>query len=186
MICGRCAGSSGRPSASGWAGLRNRRCSSWWRRWPAASRVWTCCGRPEGGAGNPLYLTEVVDALARSSCLVVDDAGIAELTGGPTPDSLPAAIADRLGFLPEWVRILLRAAALLGVDFSVVGLTIVVGSGLADLLPALDEARVAGVLVEAGDNLAFRHPLIRTALYDEMPAAVRVAWHRAAARALAE
>ena len=140
----------------------------------------------DGAAGNPLYLTELVDALARSSCLVVDDAGIAELTGGPTPDSLPAAIADRLGFLPEWVRTLLRAAALLGVDFSVADLTIVVGSGLADLLPALDEARAAGVLVEAGDDLAFRHPLIRTALYDEMPAAVRVAWHRVAARALAE
>ncbi len=42
----------------------------------------------DGAAGNPLYLTELVDALVRSSCLVVDDAGIAELTGGPTPDSL--------------------------------------------------------------------------------------------------
>lgn len=140
----------------------------------------------DGAAGNPLYLTELVDALTRGSCLVVDDAGIAELTGGPAPDSLPEAIADRLGFLPEPVRTVLRAAALLGVAFSVADLTVVVGAELAALLPALDEARAAGVLVEAGDDLAFRHPLIRTALYDEMPVAVRVAWHESAARALAE
>lgn len=139
----------------------------------------------DGAAGNPLYLTELIAALARSSCLAVDDAGIAELTGGPAPDSLPEAIADRLGFLPEPVRTILRAAALLGVTFSVADLTIVAGSEVTGLLPALDEARAAGVLVEAGDDLAFRHPLIRKALYDEMPLAVRVAWHQAAARALA-
>ncbi len=34
-------------------------------------------------------------------------------------------------------------------------------------------------------GLAFRHPLIREALYAEMPAAVRAAWHRDAGHALA-
>ncbi|NBH10874.1 hypothetical protein, partial [Amycolatopsis sp. SID8362] len=47
-------------------------------------------------------------------------------------------------------------------------------------------ARAAGVLVAAGDDLEFRHPLIRTALYDDMPTAVRIAWHQGAAWALAE
>ncbi|GLY43434.1 LuxR family transcriptional regulator [Amycolatopsis sp. NBRC 101858] len=140
----------------------------------------------DGAAGNPLYLTELLDALTRSACLTVDDAGIAELTGGPAPDSLPEAIADRLGFLSEPARTTLRAAALLGVAFSVTDLAIVAGSELAVLLPDLDEARAAGVLVAAGDDLAFRHPLIRGALYDELPPAVRVAWHGSAARALAD
>ncbi|WP_410592838.1 helix-turn-helix transcriptional regulator [Amycolatopsis sp. lyj-23] len=139
-----------------------------------------------GAAGNPLYLTELLDALARSACLAVDDAGIAELTGGPTPDSLPEAIADRLGFLSERTRSVLRAAALLGVGFSVADLTVVAEAELPVLLAALDEARAAGVLVAAGDDLAFRHPLIRQALYDELPAGVRVVWHRAAARSLAD
>ncbi len=139
-----------------------------------------------GAAGNPLYLTELLDALTRSGCLAVDDAGIAELAGGPTPDSLPEAIADRLGFLSEPTRAVLRAAALLGVGFSVADLTIVAEAELAVLLSALDEARAAGVLVASGDDLAFRHPLIRQALYDELPAGVRVVWHRAAARALAD
>jgi predicted ATPase len=117
----------------------------------------------DGAAGNPLYLTELLGALSRSSCLDVDDAGIAELTGGPAPDSLPEAIADRLGFLSESARTTLRTAALLGVAFSVTDLAIVADSELAVLLPALDEARAAGVLVTAGDDLAFRHPLIRDA-----------------------
>ncbi|MEV6823883.1 AAA family ATPase [Amycolatopsis sp. NPDC051102] len=140
----------------------------------------------DGAAGNPLYLTELLDALTRGACLAVDDAGIAELTGGPAPDSLPEAIADRLGFLSERTRTVLRAAALLGVGFSVADLTVVAEAELAVLLAALDEARAAGVLVAAGADLAFRHPLIRQALYDELPAGVRVVWHRAAARALAD
>ena len=43
----------------------------------------------------------------------------------------------------------------------------------------------AGVLAESGNGLGFRHPLIRAALYDEMPAPVRAAWHRDVGRALA-
>ena len=57
---------------------------------------------------------------------------------------------------------------------------------MADLIPAVDEARAAGVLAESGNGLGFRHPLIRAALYDEIPVPVRAAWHRDAARALAE
>ncbi|MEV6638677.1 AAA family ATPase [Amycolatopsis sp. NPDC051371] len=140
----------------------------------------------DDAAGNPLYLTELLDALARSSCLAVDTAGVVELTGAATPDSLPEAIADRLGFLSEAARTVLRAAALLGDGFSVADLATVTDCSLGDLLPALDEARAAGVLVAAGDDLGFRHPLIRKALYDEMPTAVRIAWHQVAASALAE
>jgi DNA-binding CsgD family transcriptional regulator len=79
----------------------------------------------------------------------------------------------------------LRAAALLGVEFAVTDLTTVLGKGVADLVPALDEARATGVLTDARGGLAFRHPLIREALYAELPAAVRSAWHRDAGQALA-
>jgi DNA-binding CsgD family transcriptional regulator len=138
-----------------------------------------------GAAGNPLYVTELVAALARSSSVIVAGAGAA-LTGGSAPGSLSAAIANRLGFVSGPVREVLRAAALLGVDFAVRDLAIVLGRGVADLIPAVDEARAAGVLAESSNALAFRHPLIRAALYDEMPTPVRAAWHRDAARALAE
>jgi DNA-binding CsgD family transcriptional regulator len=139
----------------------------------------------DGAAGNPLYLTELVDALARSSSLTVSD-GTAELTNDRAPGSLSAAIADRLRFVPHWVREVLRAAALLGVDFAVPDLATVLGRGVADLVPAVNEARAAGVLAESGSGLGFRHPLIRAALYEEIPAPMRAAWHREAGRTLAK
>ena len=140
----------------------------------------------DGAAGNPLYVTELVAALARSSSLTITDAGAVKLMSGPAPSSLSAAIADRLGFVSGSVREVLRAAALLGVDFAVPDLATVLGRGVADLVPAVDEACAAGVLAESGNGLGFRHPMIRAALYDEMPVPVRAAWHRDAGRALAE
>jgi DNA-binding CsgD family transcriptional regulator len=140
----------------------------------------------DGAAGNPLYITELVGALIRSSNLTITNNGTAELASDAVPRSLSAAIADRLGFVSGPVREVLRAAALLGVDFAVPDLAIVLGRTVADLIPVVDEALVAGVLSESGHGLAFRHPLIRTALYDEIPLPVRAAWHHDAGRALAE
>jgi DNA-binding CsgD family transcriptional regulator len=138
-----------------------------------------------GAAGNPLYLTELVAALARSSGFTLTEAGTAELASSSAPSSLSAAIADRLGFVTGPVREVVRAAALLGTDFTVPDLATVLGRKVADLVPVVGEACAVGVLAESGQGLGFRHPLIRAALYDEMPAPVRAAWHRDAGRALA-
>ncbi len=140
----------------------------------------------DGAAGNPLYLTELVDALARSGSVTVTEAGVAELISNSAPDSLSEAIADRLRFVSRRVRDVLRGAALLGVEFAVPDLATVLKCGVAELIPAVDEACAAGVLAESSHGLSFRHPLIRTALYEEMPAPVRAAWHREAAHALAQ
>ncbi len=150
-------------------------------------------GRPDAGllrlaagaAGNQLYLTELFAALTRSDGIVITASGAAELAAGNVPDSLPAAIADRLGFVSASTRRVLRAAALLGVEFAVDDLTNVLGRLVTELVPAIDEARATGVLTDSRAGLAFRHPLIRDALYAELPAAVRGAWHRDAGRALA-
>jgi hypothetical protein len=87
-------------------------------------------GEPDGkllrlagdAAGNPLYITELVAALTQSSTVTITGTGIATLTAGSAPSSLSAAIADRLGFVSGPVREVLRAAALLGVDFAVTDL----------------------------------------------------------------
>jgi hypothetical protein len=80
---------------------------------------------------------------------------------------------------------MLRAGALLGVRFAIPDLATVLGRSVLDLAPAVDEAQVVGVLTEAGTDLAFRHPLIHAALYDEMPVAMRAALHRDAGQRLA-
>ena len=140
----------------------------------------------DGAAGNPLYVTELITALTRSSKVTITGTGVATLTAGSAPSSLSAAIADRLGFVTQPVREVLRVAALLGVDFTVTDLAIIPDRNVADLVRAIDDARAAGVLTGSGYRLGFRHPLIRAALYEEMLAAVRAAWHRDAGRALAE
>jgi DNA-binding CsgD family transcriptional regulator len=150
-------------------------------------------GRPDtellklaaGAAGNPLYLTEMLAAMARSGGIAITSSGTAQLARGTVPDSLPGAIADRLGFVSASTREVLRAAALLGVEFAITDLTAVLDRTVAALVPALDEARATGVLTDSVSGLAFRHPLIREALYAEMPASVRAAWHRDAGHALA-
>jgi len=141
----------------------------------------------DGAAGNPLYLTELIAALRRSGGIVVTSSGTAQLTAADVPDSLPSAIADRLGFVSAATREVLRAAALLGVEFAVPDLTTVLGSNVAAVVSALNEACSTGILIDARDGaaLAFRHPLIHAALYAELPPAVRGAWHRDTGRALA-
>jgi DNA-binding CsgD family transcriptional regulator/tetratricopeptide (TPR) repeat protein len=139
-----------------------------------------------GAAGNPLYLTELVAALTRAHRIEIGDSGVADVVDGPVPESLLGAIADRIDFLQHDVRKVLHAAALLGIDFLVGDLAVVRHCRVPDLVVPIDEARSAGVLVENGERLSFRHPLIRAALYEEISTPVRSAWHRDAARALAQ
>jgi tetratricopeptide (TPR) repeat protein len=151
-------------------------------------------GTPDGqflmladdAAGNPLYITELVAALARSSRMTVTG-GVATLAPGPAPRSLAAAIADRLGFISGPAREVLQSASLLGPEFAVTDLESLLGRGVADLAAILNEACAAGVLTESGDHvhLRFRHPLIHAALYGALPTPVRAAWHREAGRSLA-
>jgi tetratricopeptide (TPR) repeat protein/transcriptional regulator with XRE-family HTH domain len=139
----------------------------------------------DGAGGNPLYLTELLDELVRRQWLAVES-GVAEVTGTRAPHSLSTVIADRIQFVSTATREMLRTAALLGPDFSVPELSVVFGQRVGQLLPRLDEAFAAGIIRDDDPNLAFRHPLIRNALYDEMPPSVRNAWHLECAHALAD
>ena len=142
----------------------------------------------DGAAGNPLYVTELIDALMRASGVAATGTGMVRLTTGSAPGSLTAAIADRLDFVSGPVRAMLRAAALLGTEFVVPDLADGAGPGRGG--PGarwLDEACArSGCWRSPGPALRFRHPLIRAALYDDIPAPVRAAWHGDAGRALAE
>jgi DNA-binding CsgD family transcriptional regulator/tetratricopeptide (TPR) repeat protein len=135
--------------------------------------------------GNPLYVRELVDALVREGRVAVR-AGRAELMGEPggVPVSLAAAIGDRLAALPAPVAAMLRWAAVLGQEFSVTDLTLVMERQAGDLMEMVEQALAAGVVAEAGLRLAFRHGLIRQAVYEGITRPVRAALHLQAARAL--
>jgi DNA-binding CsgD family transcriptional regulator len=138
-------------------------------------------------AGNPLYLRETVDALLREKAVHVAR-GTAEVAtdGYEPPPTLTAAISRRLGFLSDRAGEMLQVAALLGRQFEVAEVAAVTGVPADRLDPVVEEAVAAGVLAGVGEGrTAFRHPLIRQAFHDRVPATVRSAVHRHAAQALA-
>lgn len=124
--------------------------------------------------GNPLYITELALAMREEQ-----DAA-SEL-----PPSLRITILRRLSSLSEPTLELLRLAAVMGDDFRVEDLGAFAGRTAVELEPLLREASAAGVLRPTPDGLAFRHELVRDAVYQDAPLPVRRALHAQAGHALA-
>jgi len=140
-------------------------------------------------AGNPLYVRELIDALMREPAVRLRGGGevspAGERLGERLPGSLTGALTERLSsVLPETAR-MLRGATLLGGQFAVADLAVVLRQPASALAAGLQEAVAAGILAGSGAELVFRHPLIRQALYESIPLALRTALHAEAARALA-
>ncbi|MDQ2588096.1 BTAD domain-containing putative transcriptional regulator [Saccharothrix yanglingensis] len=141
----------------------------------------------ERAAGNPLYVREIADALVRDKVVRLgqDTADVPSGSFDRVPRSLVSAVTNRLHYLADATREVLRWAALIGGEFAADDLAAVLGRPAGELAAPLDEAVTAGVLRAAGRRWAFRHPVIRQALYEGTPLALRVALHQQAARALA-
>lgn len=139
-------------------------------------------------AGNPLHLRELVEALLRERTIQVRG-GVADLSDADA-DRVPVSLADvlsgRLSFVPDLAVQTLETAAMLGQEFTVTELATLAREPVPVLSNGLGEAVAAGILVQSGSRMAFRHPLIRQALYERAPVPVRAALHLDAARVLAE
>lgn len=143
--------------------------------------------RLRSAAGNPLYVRELIDALARVGALDTTDGRVELTAAGEDVRELTAlrdVIADRLAALSADAQEALRAASLLGPEFSVTDLAAAVGSGAGALLRVVEEALGAEVLESAGSRLRFRHGLLKEVLYEAMPTALRTAFLRRAAQEL--
>jgi DNA-binding CsgD family transcriptional regulator len=134
--------------------------------------------------GNPFYVTELVDALAAEGHLHTTG-GVVDADVTSTPVGFRTAILRYVRFMGEPQLSLLRWATVLGSRFSPSDLAIVSGTPWSDLLPVLDGAARAGILIDDRGQLAFRHDLLRSALADDMGTAIRQSLHSEAARALA-
>jgi DNA-binding CsgD family transcriptional regulator/tetratricopeptide (TPR) repeat protein len=135
--------------------------------------------------GNPLYVRELVDALLREQTVQVNSPAEIAPRSVHLPISLAAVVDDRLSSVSAETAELLRTAALLGGRFAVTDLAVVLHRPVASLTASLQEAMAAGVVADSGAELAFRHPLIRQALYEGIPEALRMALHAEVARELA-
>jgi DNA-binding CsgD family transcriptional regulator/tetratricopeptide (TPR) repeat protein len=136
-------------------------------------------------AGNPLYVRELVDALLREQAVVISPFAEVATNGQHLPVSLGEVLEDRLNSVSAETAQLLRIAAVLGGRFAVSDVAVVLRRTASELVAGLQEAVAAAILDGAGPELAFRHPLIRQALYESMPQALRTALHAEAARELA-
>jgi DNA-binding CsgD family transcriptional regulator len=141
-----------------------------------------CVACHRATAGNPFYLRELVEAVRAGEVAPTQDSieRIEELQ----PESISRSVVIRLGRLPDEARALTRAVAILGDG----ALPRRAGS-LADLdaeqLGAAAESLGEAAILAPGETLAFAHPLIRAAIYADIPAPQRAAMHSAAARLLA-
>lgn len=132
----------------------------------------------EGTGGNPLALIELSSALTES-----------QLTGlEPLEEPLPVgprieeAFLSRVRGLPQATQTILLVAA---ADESGSTPTVLAAAErLGTDLDALDAAEQAGLVQIRGPQLAFRHPLIRSAVYQAAPLSRRLAAHDALASVL--
>ena len=136
-------------------------------------------------AGNPLYVRELIDALMRDQARADRGRWPSSPCRRPAPGLAGRVLNDRLSSVSPETAQLLRAAALLGGRFAATDLAVVLRQPVSGLAAGLQEAVAAGILAGAGAELVFRHPLIRQALYESLPLALRTALHVEAARELA-
>ena len=126
--------------------------------------------------GNPFYLIELMKAGPTGP---TGSAGRAEV-----PYNVRGALRQHVRLLSAAGRQLLDVASVLGREFSVAELAAMTAQPVSQLLAPVEETLRAEFLVEAPDGLAFQHDLLRQAVYENLPASVRVALHRDAADAL--
>ena len=138
-----------------------------------------------GAAGNPLFVTELLAALAQEGAIQVT-AGRAEVAEATLPPTLRLTILRRLSFLPEDTLQVLQAASILGSAFSLTDLALISGRPAIGLTAALTEAIRSRVVEDDGVQLRFRHDLIRDSIYEDLPASMRRGLHREAAQRLAQ
>jgi DNA-binding NarL/FixJ family response regulator len=124
--------------------------------------------------GNPLFLGQLTR--------------FAGLTDEAPPPCLLAAVGREIAALPPVTRALLDGAAVAGDPFDPELAAVAAEIADEDVAAPLDEL-VAAALVHAtgtGRAFAFRHPLVRQAVYGATPPAWRLGAHERLATALAE
>jgi DNA-binding CsgD family transcriptional regulator len=131
--------------------------------------------------GNPLLLRALMTSLIAEG-ITGQDADVPHLRR-LTPGTVSRSVLLRLGRMPAAALASARAIAVLGT-----AATIARAAQLAELDGDACAEAVAGLMAEdliEGDHaLGFVHPLVRSAVYEDLAAPIRQRWHARAARML--
>ncbi|HVO52929.1 MAG TPA: AAA family ATPase [Solirubrobacterales bacterium] len=134
----------------------------------------TACHRATGG--NPFFLSELLVEIQSEEPGAATPDSVAERG----PERIARSVLGRIGRLDPAAPRFARALAVLGPESPLRRV-----AGLAEIEPG-EASRIADLLagtevVAAERPLSFVHPVVRTAIYDDVPAGDRAALHRAAA-----
>ncbi|MEV5388336.1 AAA family ATPase [Streptomyces sp. NPDC052721] len=136
-----------------------------------------------GIAGNPYLAIELVRSFADADA-GKGEGGVAGLPRHDLPVGFRRSAAARLNRLPEDAVRLLQIGSVLGREFDLGIAARMLGRQVGSLLSGVEAALAADLLTADGPRLAFRHDLVRQALHENLPPAVRTALHREAADTL--
>jgi hypothetical protein len=145
-----------------------------------AGRFAAACHAVTGG--NPFLLRELIQGLRADGISPGEEA--AGRVAGLGPRSVARAVALRMARLGPAAVELARAVAILGEGGQLRHAAALAGIAAVDAAAAADALAGIGVL-DQGTLLRFVHPIVRTAVYDDIPPADRGLRHAAAARLLA-
>jgi class 3 adenylate cyclase/predicted ATPase len=140
----------------------------------------------EKARGNPLFLEEVAHTIRQSDDLrlALESGAIrtAEQLEGLVPDRLEGVVMARIDRLDPECRELLRSASVIGNQFGMPHLGVLVGkdSRLRSLVERLQGEEV--FVAEGDSGLAFKHALFQEVAYASLPFARRREMHHALAQ----
>ena len=131
--------------------------------------------------GNPFLLRCVLDELHDRGAV---PGGVAvDAVADTRSETISRAILARVARLPAVARELASAIAVFGAPCSLADAAALAGLHTDAGVAGADALAAQGLIAE-NEPLEFLHPIVRTAVYEEIPGHRKVRWHRRAARLL--
>ncbi|HEX8204765.1 MAG TPA: AAA family ATPase, partial [Solirubrobacteraceae bacterium] len=133
--------------------------------------------------GNPLLMSELLREVAAEG--IAPTAGEADRVATLGPRGISTVVLLRLARLPQGAVDLARAVAVLGDSANLETAGTLAGLDAEAVNPTASSLIRAQVLV-SGEGLSFVHPIVRAAIYEDIPVLDRAELHARAARLLSE
>ncbi|MCA2322554.1 AAA family ATPase [Mycobacterium intracellulare] len=130
--------------------------------------------------GNPFLVSELVEGLGEEDRLNVSGERVVA-SGDALPRRLGVGMQQRLELLSDSASEVVRVAGVLPDRFSANLLAAMLDRQPVSLLSALEEAVRADLFVDDGEQLRFRHDLLREATRQSLPQSLRRAMERQSA-----
>ncbi|MDQ3758345.1 MAG: AAA family ATPase [Actinomycetota bacterium] len=132
-------------------------------------------------SGNPFLLRELVRTLAEEGYALEKTTREELESVGPT--AVATSVLLRMGKLEPSAVALAQAGAVLGLRVAFRDAAELAGVPTDEIASAMSALTVAGILTDS-DPVEFRHPLVRAAIYEELPEHRRLVLHKRAAELL--